>query len=353
MGPVATLVLICALLLPIGGAEGRGLRDEPLLYDLTGSDLLGWSSPSGELRPSADGATLPVRGEQSAFLSPGPLGIDASRLDRIELEIRLEPPDGRATLFWTDNAASGFVPEWKAELRSGRIVLDLSENKYWQGGIDRILIAPQPGTRQATLVRLEIRGARGAGERIGDSWTRFWKTELRAAYSVNFIRGARIGSVSYALLLGLLFVVLPLAFAVRKGRGFAVEARRVVPRLLIAGSLLFLARSGIDLVRIMRIDSEYLGGETMHRKAAALNPPGFYRLLLEAKETVRYGAPVELRAERPFPWEKGAYYLYPSPVVERADFVVSYQTPAPADSEACELLFRAPGFGSVYRRESP
>ena len=97
MGPVATLVLICALLLPIGGAEGRGLRDEPLLYDLTGSDLLGWSSPSGELRPSADGATLPVRGEQSAFLSPGPLGIDASRLDRIELEIRLEPPDGRAT----------------------------------------------------------------------------------------------------------------------------------------------------------------------------------------------------------------------------------------------------------------
>jgi hypothetical protein len=332
-------------------AFADGPRAPSLRYDFSGGDLLGWSAPTGRLAPRAGAARLDVEDEVSSFLSPGPLTVDASRLNRLEIDVRVDPPRAGAVLFWTDDAERGFVPDWRLAIPSGRSVLDLSRDPRWTGTIDRFLVTPGPGARAASLVLFEVRGARGVRERFHEIARDFFETELRAHYSVNGILGARVGRVPFSLLLGVLFVVLPFLLTLRRAGRFPAEAARVLSRALLAGTLLFLARAGCDEVRILRADTRILAGKSLDEKIEATNPPGFYPLLYEAKRRIPRGAPVELRAEKPYPWERGAYYLYPSRVADRADYVVSYRVPAPDDSAACELLFQKPGFGSVYRRK--
>jgi len=332
-------------------AAAKDLRTDPLRFDFTdGKGLQQWVAPGGGLEPTARGALLHVQNEHSSFLSPDRLEIDGTRLDRIEIDFRTDPPGLGGALFWTDSGAKGFVPEWKIAVPGGRSVLRTGERPEWPGRVDRFLLVPAKGARTATLSRFEVRAASGVGERLGDGWRRFWRTELRSHYSVNGIIGAWTGSVPFALLLGMLFVLLPILFALRGGRGFSERARRIAPRWLIVGTLLFLARAAVDEVRIAKVDSLFFGGRTLTEKMAAVNPPGFFPLILEAKRRIPERADVEFRAARPYPWEKGAFYLYPNRVVDRGGYVVSYRQAAPADSASGELLFRREGAGSVYRR---
>ncbi|MBM3319247.1 MAG: hypothetical protein FJY73_01025 [Candidatus Eisenbacteria bacterium] len=344
-------ILVALVLLACRAAFAEGPRAESLRFDFAGGDLLGWSAPTGRLAPRAGAARLDVEDEISSFLSPGRLAVDASRFNRLEIDVRVEPPEAGAVVYWTDDAERGFVPDWRLAIPSGRSVLDLSRDPRWRGTIDRFLLTPGPRARGASLVLFELRGARGFRERLRAIARDFSETELRAHYSVNGILGARIGPIPFSLLLGVLFVVLPFLLTLRSARRFPAKGARVLSRGLLAGTLLFLARAGCDEVRILRADTRVLAGKSLDEKIEATNPPGFYPLLYEAKRRIPRGAPVEFRAEKPYPWERGAYYLYPNRVADRANYVLSYRVPAPDDSAACELLFRKPGFGSVYRRK--
>jgi hypothetical protein len=259
------------------------------------------------------------------------------------VEISVEPLGTGATLYWTDHAARGFVPEWKEAIGEGRTVLDLSRHPYWRGEVDCFLIVPDPGARRITLRYFEARETRGFGERLSEGWSTFWKTEFRAAYSVNGIVGPFAGPVPFTLLVGALFVVLPLLLA----------PRRTLPLWIAAGALLLLVRSGFDQVRIIDQERRVLSGRSLEEKVAAVNPPGFYPLLLEASRRVPRDGRVVLRAAKPYPWEKGGFYLYPRRIsLDKGDYVVSYQSPAPEDSASLRLLFRRPGIGSIYQRET-
>lgn len=347
-----TLLISAILSLSVANlAAAKDLRTDPLRFDFTGGKgLQSWVAPGGGLEPAVRGALLHVKNEHSSFLSPDRLEIDGTRLDRIEIEFRTDPPGLGGFLFWTDSGAKGFVPEWKIAVPGGRSVLRTGERPDWPGRIDRFLLVPAKGARTATLSRFEVREVSGAGERIGDGWRRFWRTELRSHYSVNGIIGAWAGPVPFALLLGALFVLLPMLFALRGGRSFPERVRRSAPRWLIAGTILFLARASVDEARIARVDSLFFGGRTLIEKMTAANPPGFFPLILEAKRRIPERADVEFHAARPYPWEKGAFYLYPNRVVDRSGYVVSYRQAAPGDSASGELLFRRDGAGSVYRR---
>ncbi|MFH1680676.1 MAG: hypothetical protein ABIH26_08535 [Candidatus Eisenbacteria bacterium] len=343
-----SLVFLALLAASPGFAEG--MRADPLRYDFSSGGLLGWSATSGRLLPGEGAARLLVEDTMSSFVSPGRLALDASSFNRIEIGLRIDPPEAGATLFWTDDHERGFVPEWRMPVRSGRSVLDLSRTPKWTGSIDRFLLTPGPGARGASLAFFEARGVRGIRERAGEIARRFLETELRSHYSVNGLLGARVGPVPFTLLLGLLFVVLPLLVTLLRPRRFPGAPRRVLSGWLLAGTLLFLARAAYDEVRIARADGLALGGKSLDEKIDATSPPGFYPLLYEAKRRIEPGAPVELRAEKPYPHERGAYYLYPSRVADRAAIIISYRMPAPDDSASCELLFRRKGTGSVYRR---
>ncbi|MFH1279180.1 MAG: hypothetical protein ABIK65_12470 [Candidatus Eisenbacteria bacterium] len=177
----------------------------------------------------------------------------------------------------------------------------------------------------------------------------FWTNETVALYSVNNILGARIGGVPFALLLGLLVLLPALLWGARRRGSFSASARFAASRLFLLAGILFALRSGLDQARNARLDLQYLSGG-LDEKIAALNPPGYYALLLETKKRAVGEEEVELRAPKPYPWEKGAFYLYPHRLKEGASLVVSYRTPAPPDSAGAELLFRRAGFGSIYRR---
>ncbi|RPJ42123.1 MAG: hypothetical protein EHM19_10900 [Candidatus Latescibacterota bacterium] len=325
----------------------------PARFTLEGGSLAGWETPSGRLEAAGGTARLAVEDALSAFLSPGGLAIDALSINRMEIDIRIDPPEAGAFLYWTDDAERGFVPEWRAPIRDGRQVIDLSGAIGWAGSIDRLLLAPGKGARSAALRLLEARAPRGARERSAELWARFSETELRSQYSVNGIIGAKVGPLPFALLLGLLFVLLPLAASLRSRGRFEAASRRLLPRALLAGSLLFLGRAACDQARVLEVDRRFFTGRPLSEKIAATNPPGFYTLLEEAKRRVPIGAPVELRAAKPYPWERGGYYLYPSRVRSGAEYVVSYQTAAPDDSASCELLLRLPGTGTLFRRGAP
>jgi hypothetical protein len=336
-----------------GGTPSQGPCADALRTGFSGGGLHGWAATEGTLDPSGGAATLRVRGPASALLGPDGLGLDASSINRIEVDLRIVPPEAGATLYWTDDAEGGFVSDWCAPLVSGRQVLDMRGRSGWSGTIDRFLLAPGRGARSVSLLLFEARGARGPAERAGDSWRGFWSTELRAQYSVNGMVGPTVGPVPFALLLGVLFVALPLLAALRRPRAFRATAARTLPRWLLAGTVLFLARAAWDEARIGADDASVLGGRSLDEKIAAVNPPGFYALLSEASKSIPAGAPVELRAARPYPWERGGYYLYPSRVVDGAEYVVSYRTSAPSDSASGALLLRVEGVGSVYRRGAP
>lgn len=348
-----TMIAAAALLLFAGPLSARDLRREPLRYDFTGGKVDGWEATGGAIRPGPDGLRLDVTGAAAAILSPAGLEIDPAALDRIEIRVVVEPPTSGVSVYWTDDAGRGFVPDWKIDAPAGRSVIRLAENPAWRGKIDRLLVAPAAGARSIRLESFEVRRAEGVGEIVSDAWRTFTRTELRSSYSVNGILGAFLGPVPFAPLVGVLSVVLPFLIALL-GRGrFRAAARRSAPVWLFAGATFFFARSAVDEVRIARMETTYLGGKTLMEKTAAVNPPGFFPLLLEAKRRMPEGAPVELRAPRPYPWEKGAFYLYPSRLRQGAEYVISYQTPAPPDSASWELLFRRDGVGSVYRRGTP
>ncbi len=186
-------------------------------------------------------------------------------------------------------------------------------------------------------------------------WSVFLETEIRASYSVNTIFGAHAGRLPFTLLTGSLAFLTALAaagVASARGRGsFAHIFRRSLPAAFAVTALLFAARSGLDQARIVSVDDEYFRGRSMDEKKAMLNPRGLYPLLLEGKRMIPPGADVVFRAEKPFPWEKGGYYLYPRRVSENGEWIISYLRSAPADSASCELLFRREGTGSIYSRE--
>ncbi|MFH1279183.1 MAG: hypothetical protein ABIK65_12485 [Candidatus Eisenbacteria bacterium] len=340
------------LLLSLGtGASGRDLRSEPLRYDFSGGDPAGWGATGGLLRAGPGGLRLDgTEDATAALISPGGLEIDGERLDRVEVRIATEPAGTGAVLYWTDDEARGFVAEWRAEIPDGRTVVRLGENPSWRGRIDRFLISPGRGARSLRLEAFEVRRAEGIGEILGDGWTAFGRTELRSHYSVNGILGASVGKIPYSLLLGVLFVLLPAALALRRRSGFAAEVTQILPRWLLAGVLLFFARSAVDEIRIARAETARFGGKSLMEKTELVNPPGFFPLIIEAKRRIPEGAAVDLRAPEPYPWEKGAFYLYPSRVRRGADYVISYRSPAPPDSASCVPLFRREGAGSVYGR---
>lgn len=347
-------IFFALLVLGTGTAAARDLRTEPLRYDFSGGHGAGWNATGGVLRAEPGGIRIEAaEGSGAALISPGGLGLDASAFDRVEIRIAAEPPGAGAVLYWTDDGARGFVPEWRADVVDGRSLVRVRENPAWRGEIDRFLLSPGRGARAVRLESFEVRRAEGPGEIAADGWRAFWRTELRAHYSVNGIIGAFVGRLPYTALLGTLFVLLPLLLSLRKKAGFAAEARRVLPVWFLAGVLLFFARSAVDEVRIARSDSRFLGGKSLLEKTAALSPPGFFPLILEGKRRIPEGADVELRAPEPYPWEKGAFYLYPSRLRRGAEYVISYQTAAPPDSASSELLFRREGTGSVYRRGAP
>lgn len=183
-------------------------------------------------------------------------------------------------------------------------------------------------------------------------WSEFLKTEIRAGYSVNTIYGAHVGALPFTIIVGSLALLLTLLTAFRSNRSFPDRLPRAAATWFAAGALLFAARSTLDQVRTVSTDDQFLRGRPMSEKHAMLNPRGFYPLLAEGIRRIPYRATVELRAEKPFPWEKGGYYLYPHRVVEGADWIISYRTAAPGDSTSYELIFRRDGAGSIYRRET-
>jgi hypothetical protein len=347
-----TLVLALAIALSFVSLAARARKDAqgPIRFSFTGGGLAGWVATSGRLEASGEGARLEVRDDLSAFLSPAGLAVDVSYIKRLDVDLRVDPPGAGALLYWTDDAGKGFVPEWRVSLHDGRNLIDLSETGAWSGTIDRFLIAPGKGATSATLRLFEVRAARGAAEKGNDLARRFFETELRSQYSVNGILGAYVGPVPFSLLLGLLFAALPLLAALAGPRALRAPAARLLPSMILSGSLLFLARASCDEARIAGADTAALSGKSLEEKLAATNPPGFYALLAEARRKVPAGAPVELRAPKPYPWEKGGYYLYPSRIVDRAEYVVTYRASAPADSAASDLLLRMPGTGTVYKR---
>lgn len=344
--------MLCACVAVAADAEGRGLRTEPIVFDFAAGDGSGWSAPSGTIEAVPGAVTLTVADRTSCLVSPEGLAFDASVLPKVEVEISVEPSGAGATLYWTDDASRGFVPEWKEKIGEERTVLDLSLHPYWRGEVDRLLIVPEPGVIRITLRHLEVRGSRGFAERTSDGWRAFWRTEFRAAYSVNGMIGPFAGPVPFTLLVGVLFVALPLLLSLRKGKRFPAEARRTLPLWIAAGALLLFVRSGFDQVRIIDQERRVLSGRSLEEKVAAVNPAGFYPLLLEASRRIPRDGTVELRATKPFPWEKGSFYLYPRRISPEGDYVVSYQSPAPADSASLRLLFRRPGIGSIYQREA-
>lgn len=183
-------------------------------------------------------------------------------------------------------------------------------------------------------------------------WRQFMETEYRAVYSVNTIRGARMGGVPFVFVLGLAAALGSLGYALARRKSFAPRLKRASTVAFAAGALLFAARSAVDQFRIAAEDEHYLRGRSIGEKHAMLNPRGLYPLLAEGVRRIPPDGRVVLRAERPFPWEKGGYYLYPRRVAARGDWIISYRMSAPPDSAACELIFRREGIGSIYRREN-
>ncbi|MBN1826581.1 MAG: hypothetical protein JW958_09955 [Candidatus Eisenbacteria bacterium] len=344
---IQTFLLLSAALLasPASGGEGA------LLYDRAEGGAQGWATPTGRLLPGPAGLELRIADPVSSFLSPGGLAVDAGRVDRVEIDLRVEPPGTGAFLYWTDDAENGFVPQWRVPIPEGRSVTRLSGSPFWRGSIDRFLLAPEPGATRVVLSRFETRGPRGAGERSARLWRRFWETELRAQYSVNGILGARVGPLPFPLLVGVLSLLIPLLLGMRGGKkGRGERIRRGVRAGLFAGAFLLALRSGADMIQTWRVDDAFYAGKSLSRKMEAANPPGFWRLLRESKDWIPPGERVEVRAERPYPYEKAAFYLYPRRTADGARYVVSYRAPAPPDSNACEEILRIEGTGTLYRR---
>ena len=197
-----TIILLLAMILP--AAAARGEDGGVLLYDPAAGGTQGWSTPTGRLAAEPGRLRLEIADPVSSFLSPGSLSLDASSIDRIEIDLAVEPAGARAFLYWTDDAEGGFVPSWRVPLSAGRSVLRLAGHPFWRGTIDRFLLAPEPGTKRAALAYFEARGPRGAGERAAEGWRRFWATDLRSAVSVNGILAARAGPFPFPLLAGVL-----------------------------------------------------------------------------------------------------------------------------------------------------
>ncbi len=195
--------------------------------------------------------------------------------------------------------------------------------------------------------------AYGSEPAPGGVWSEFLRTEYRAAYSVNTIYGAHVGPLPFTIIVGVLALLLAFLHALRQKGPLVTHLPRRAAVYFAAGALLIAARGSIDQARMATTDDRYMRGRSLSEKHAMLSPRGFYPLLAEGIGRIPHRAPVELRAEKPFPWEKGGYYLYPHRVVEGADWIISYRTAAPGDSTRCELIFRRDGAGSIYRRGAP
>ena len=343
------LLGITILLAGCGSGERGSGETEPSEIHFSKENLHSWTSPTGEMRITTEGARLIIADRSSCFLSPRGLRIDASTFNHVEIRIAVDPPGSGATLFWTDDGSTGFVSKWKRSLPDNGNVIDLSGNRFWKDTIDRILILPNEKAKSATLTSVTIRPANIA-EKLTRAWNGFWKTELREQYSVNGIIGAHAGPVPFVLIVGILSLVIPLIFALGRGGDISAAMRRTVYTGLAVGALLVFFRNAIDLTQIISVDNRFYSGKNLTNRTAAVNPPGFFPLLLEGIRSIPVDAEINVRAEKPYPYQKAAYYLYPNRVTEDARYIISHRSPAPADSAECELLFRHKGTGSIFMR---
>ncbi len=349
---VALFVAFAALLLSHGDAIALDPGAARVWNHSSAGDLEGWATPTGSLFVRDGMLRLDVAARSLSLLGPEHIAVDAASLTRLEIDLSIDPPDRRVGLYWTDDAKRGFRREWSVPVATGRSTLDLSPLPGWRGTIDRLFIVPEKGVRRVEVRSIALLPKRSAAGKLGETWNDFFRIETRAGYTVNTFHGAHVGPVPFTLILGggaiLLFIAGRLVGRRREGSG-AKRARA----LLVGAALLFAARGALDQVRVAAQDEKYFRGRTTAEKIAMLNPPGFFPLLEEGNRLIPPGEGVELRAKKPFPWEKGGYYLYPRKVEEKARWVISYRTAAPADSVSMELLFRRKGIGSIYGRGAP